>query len=119
MTVGVVVLTLLFFAPGLSLMPAATLGCLVLVAATGLVKLGEFRSMAEFRRREFIWSLLAFVGVIGLGILEGILVAIAISLLTLLVEVDRPPTYAMGRRPGTDQFLPLGTKPDLESFPAC
>lgn len=115
-TVAVVVLILLFLAPVISLMPAATLGCLVLVAAAGLVSLAEFKEMAAFRTREFAWSLLAFVGVIGLGILEGILVAIAISLLTLLVEVDRPPVYALGRRPGTEEFVPLGTKPDLESF---
>lgn len=115
-TVGVAVLTLLFLAPLISLMPEATLGALVLVAATGLIRIAEFRDMALFRRTELIWALLAFSGVIVLGILEGILVAVVITLLTLLAAVDRPPVYALGRKPGTDVFRPLGDHPDDESF---
>ncbi|MCB8986049.1 MAG: sulfate permease [Ardenticatenaceae bacterium] len=116
-TVAVVALILLFLAPFISLMPEATLGALVLVAAAGLVQIGEFREMAQIRRLELIWALLAFSGVIVLGILEGILVAILISLLTLLVQVDHPPVYALGRKPGTDVFRPLGDHPQDETFP--
>lgn len=116
-TVGVVVLTLLVLAPLISLMPEATLGALVLVAATGLIHMAEFRDMARFRRTELIWALLALAGVVVLGILEGILVAVVISLLTLLAAVDRPPVYALGRKPGTDVFRPLDEHPADESFP--
>ncbi|MCA9874761.1 MAG: sulfate permease [Anaerolineales bacterium] len=116
-TVALVALILLFLAPFISLMPEATLGALVLVAAAGLVQIGEFREMAQIRRLELIWALLAFSGVIVLGILEGILVAILISLLTLLVQVDHPPVYALGRKPGTDVFRPLGDHPQDETFP--
>jgi high affinity sulfate transporter 1 len=51
-TAGVVVLTLLFLAPLLGLMPEATLGALVLVAAAGLIKVGEFRAIGQIRRHE-------------------------------------------------------------------
>ena len=117
MTFGVVVLTLLFLAPVISDMPEATLGALVLVAAAGLINIGEFRKMAQFGRREFIWGLLAFFGVIMLGTLEGILVAVLISLLMLIAQADRPPVYALGRKPGTETFRPLQEHPDDETFP--
>ena len=111
-------MTLLVLAPLISLMPEATLGSLVLVAAASLINLGEFRDMARIRRKELIWALLAVAGVILLGILEGILVAVLISLLTLLIDVDRPPVYAIGRKPGTDVFRPLDDHhPDLETIP--
>lgn len=116
-TVGVVALTLLFLAPLISLMPEATLGALVLVAAARLVQIDEFRDMAQIRRTELIWALLAFAGVVVLGILEGILVAILISLLTLLIQVDHPPVYVLGRKPGSDVFRPLGDHPQDETFP--
>jgi len=116
-TVGVVVLTLLFLAPVVSLMPAATLGALVLVAAARLVNLDQFRAMAQIRREELAWALIAFVGVIVLGTLAGILVAVLISILTLIADAARPPVYAMGRKPGTDVFRPLGDHPDDETFP--
>ena len=68
----VAILTLLFLAPLIGLMPEATLGALVLVAAVELVDIEAFRGMAQIRRMELIWALLAFTGVIALGILEGI-----------------------------------------------
>ncbi|MCB0175744.1 MAG: STAS domain-containing protein, partial [Anaerolineae bacterium] len=116
-TVGVAVLTLLFLAPLISLMPEATLGALVLMAAVGLINIGEFKDMAQFRRIELIWALLATGGVIVLGILEGIVVAVIISLLTLLAKVDRPPVYAMGRKPGSNVHRPLDDHPDDETIP--
>jgi high affinity sulfate transporter 1 len=115
-TVGVVVLTLLFLAPVISLMPAATLGALVLVAAAGLINLDEFRAMSQIRVEELVWALIAFAGVIVLGTLAGILVAVLISILTLIAQANRPPVYAMGRKPGTDVFRPLGDHPDDETF---
>jgi SulP family sulfate permease len=116
-TVGVVVLTLLFLAPIISLMPEATLGALILVAAAGLINLKEFQAMARIGRQPLVWALLAFAGVIVLGTLEGILVAVLISIITLIAQADRPPVYSLGRKPGSDVFRPLGDYPDDETFP--
>ncbi len=98
-------------------MPAATLGALVLVAAAGLINLDEFRAMAKIRSEELVWALIAVAGVIVLGTLEGILVAVLISMLTLIAQAARPPVNAMGRKPGTDVFRPLGDHPNDETFP--
>ncbi|MFN2181408.1 MAG: SulP family inorganic anion transporter [Candidatus Promineifilaceae bacterium] len=116
-TVAVVALVLLFLAPVISLMPEATLGALVLVAAAGLVQVGEFRDMAQIRRTELMWALLAFAGVVVLGILQGILFAILISLLTLLVQVDHPPVYELGRNPNSGVFRPLEDHLQDETIP--
>jgi MFS superfamily sulfate permease-like transporter len=98
-------------------MPTATLGALVLVAAAGLIDLDEFRAMAKIRSEELVWALIAVAGVIVLGTLEGILVAVLISMLTLIAQATRPPVNAMGRKPGTDVFRPLGDHPNDETFP--
>jgi high affinity sulfate transporter 1 len=116
-TAIVVIVTLLFLAPLISLMPQATLGALVLVAAAGLVKLSEFRKIARVSRRELVWAIVAFVGVVLLGTLEGILVAIAISLLDLVNEANNPPVYELGRKPGTDIYRPKTEHPDYETIP--
>jgi len=116
-TVGVVVVTLLFLAPLISLMPVATLGALVLVAAAGLIKVGEFRAIAHIRRIELWWSIFAFAGVIILGTLEGILVAVVVSMLDIIYQANHPPVYVVGRKPGTDVFRPLDDHPDDETFP--
>jgi SulP family sulfate permease len=116
-TAGVVVLTLLFLAPLLSLMPEATLGALVLAAAAGLIKVGEFRAIGRIRRHELAWAIITFVGVVFLGTLEGILVAVLISMLDIIVQANHPPVYLLGRKPGTDIFRPLRDHPDDETFP--
>lgn len=117
-TAGVVLVTLLFLAPLISLMPQATLGALVLVAAVGSIKVAEFRKIARFRKVELVWALVAFAGVMVLGTLQGILAAVLLSMLALIYLVNRPPVYALGRKPGTDVFRPLVDHPDDETFPA-
>jgi high affinity sulfate transporter 1 len=116
-TAVVVILALLFLAPVLSLMPEATLGALVLVAAAGLIKVGEFQAIGRIRRHEMVWAIISFVGVVFLGTLEGILVAVLVSMLDIIVQANHPPLYVMGRKPGTDIFRPLRDHPDDETFP--
>jgi len=117
-TAAVVAVTLLVLAGFTSLMPEATLGALVLVAAAGLINLDNFRAIRRIRSTEFVWAIVAFVGVVLLGTLEGILIAVLISVLTLLVQSSFPPVYALGRKPGTDVFRPLSPDhPDDETFP--
>ena len=116
-TAGVVLVTLLFLAPLISLMPEATLGALVLVAAAGLIKLNEFRNIAQVRRTEFTWAIAAFLGVIILGTLQGILVAVIISILALLYLASNPPVYELGRKVGTNAFRALKDHTADETFP--
>lgn len=116
-TVVVVAVTLLILAPWLSLMPQATLGALVLVAAAGLIKIDSFRAIGQIHRAELAWAIVALIGVVVLGTLQGILVAIVVSMLTLVYQANHPLVYELGRKPGTDVFRPLGEHPGDETFP--
>jgi len=112
-----VALTLLFLAPLVSLIPAPALAALVLFAAAGLINLGEFRTISQYRSVELIWAVVAFGGVLVLGTLGGILVAVAVSVLMLLHAANHPPAYVVGRKPGTDTFRSLEDHPEDETFP--
>jgi sulfate permease, SulP family len=116
-TAGVTLLTLLFLAPLISLMPQATLAAVVIVYSVGLIQLPEFREILAVRRTEFIWAIAAFAGVMLLGTLQGILVAIIISLVSLAQQVADPPVYRLGRKRGTNVFRPFSAEhPDDETF---
>jgi len=95
---------LLALAPAISLMPQAALAAVVLTYSVGLIKLGEFRAINAVRATEFQWALIAFAGVLVLGTLRGILVAIIASLLSLLYQANRPAVHVLGRKRGTDAF---------------
>jgi high affinity sulfate transporter 1 len=117
-TVAIVVATLLFLSPLISLLPQATLAAVVVVTSIPLLGTADFRSILRVRRTEFLWALAACAGVVLLGTLQGILVAIAISLLTLFYQANHPAVYAVGRKPGTDVFRPLsGEHPEDETIP--
>ena len=55
---------------------------------------------------EFRWALVACVGVVLLGTLKGILVAVVLSLLSLLHLANNPRVYVLRRKRGTDVFRP-------------
>jgi len=117
-TAGITLVTMLFLAPLVGLMPEATLAAVVIVYSVGLIKLVEFRDVLRVRRTEFIWAVTALAGVVLLGTLQGILVAIVVSLLALASQVANPPVYVLGRKPGTNVFRPLSKEhPEDETFP--
>jgi MFS superfamily sulfate permease-like transporter len=116
-TMGALV-TMLFLAPYIGKMPEATLAAVVIVYSIGLIKPDEFRDILNVRRTEFIWALVAMIGVVALGTLKGILVAIIVSILALAYQVSDPPLHVLGRKPGTNVFRPRSEEhPEDESFP--
>jgi sulfate permease, SulP family len=117
-TAAATLTTMLFLAPLIALMPQATLAALVIIYSIGLIQPAEFRNILKIRRTEFIWALAAFAGVIALGTLRGIVVAITLSLFSLAYQVADPPVYVLGRKPGTNVFRPRSKEhPDDETFP--
>lgn len=117
-TAAMTVVTMLFLAPLIGLMPHATLAAVVIVYSVGLIKLADFRDILETRRTEFVWALAAFVGVMLLGTLQGILVAIVVSVVALAQQTANPPVYELGRKPGTNVFRRHSAEhPTDEVFP--
>ena len=105
-TVAMVVATLLFLSPLISLLPNATLAAVVVVTTLPLLGTTEFRAILRVRRTEFLWALASCAGVVLLGTLQGILVAVAISVLTLTCQANDPLVYVVRRKPGTEVFRP-------------
>jgi SulP family sulfate permease len=117
-TVAIVVATLLYLSPLISLLPQSTLAAIVVVTAVPLLSMAEFRAILAVRRTEFLWALATCAGVVLIGTLEGILIAIAISILTLFYEANHPLVYTLGRKPGTNVFRPRSAEhPEDESIP--
>jgi MFS superfamily sulfate permease-like transporter len=117
-TAGVTLATMLLLAPIISRMPQATLASVVVIYSLGLIKPAEFWSILRIRRLEFLWAIAALVGVMVLGTLNGIVLAIILSLVALAQQVANPPVYVIVRKRGTNVFRPASPEhPDDESFP--
>jgi sulfate permease, SulP family len=117
-TAAMALLTILFFASVIGMMPQSALAAIVIVYSFGLIKPLEFRQILSIRRTEFSWAIVAFAGVVLVGTMKGIVVAIIVSLVTLAHQVANPPVYVLRRKPGTNVFRPQSPEhPDDESFP--
>ncbi|MCE9950707.1 SulP family inorganic anion transporter [Aeromonas allosaccharophila] len=109
--------TMLFLAPLLSWLPHATLAVVVIVYSVGLIQPGEFRKIGQIRMMEFRWAVIACLGVLIFGTLQGIVVAILASLLGLASQTAQPRVYVIGRKPEEDVLRPLSERhPDDETF---
>lgn len=110
--------TLLFLAPVLALMPHATLAAVVIAFSIGLVNPAEMVAIRRVRTMEFRWALVACLGVMVLGTLKGIVVAIVLSLLGLMYLAYDPRVYELRRKPGTNVFRPRSPEhPEDEAIP--
>ncbi|MBZ5572112.1 MAG: SulP family inorganic anion transporter [Acidobacteriia bacterium] len=117
-TAAMALVTTLFLAPLVAMMPQSALAALVIVYSFGLIKPIEFREILSIRRTEFSWAIVAFAGVVLVGTLKGVIVAIIVSLVTLAYHVADPPVYVLRRKPGTNVFRPQSPEhPEDESFP--
>ena len=117
-TAVAVVAVLLFLAPLIHLMPQATLAAVVAVSCAGMIHPREFRGILRTRVMEFSWAIASLIGVVLLGTLQGILVAVVLSLLALMFHANLRPVMVLGRKPGTDVFRPRSKEhPEDETFP--
>ena len=114
---AVVLLCLLLLSRVIALLPQAALGALILVASLSMIKPQAFRDIARVRRLELSWALATLAGVIFIGTLEGILIAVAISILTLFYQANHPPVYAIAYNRAKEIFRRAGENADDETFP--
>ena len=106
-TAGAALATMLFLAPLLGLLPNATLAMIVIVYSIGLIQPAEFIAIRKVRTMEFRWAVVAALGVLLFGTLQGIVVAIIVSLIGLSSQAARPMVHVIGRKRGVDVLRPL------------
>jgi high affinity sulfate transporter 1 len=116
-TAGTAAATMLLLAPLLGLMPHATLAAVVIVYSVGLIQPGEFLAIRQVRTMEFRWALIACAGVLVFGTLNGIVVAIIVSMIGLASQTAHPRVSVIGRKRGTEVLRPLSPEhPDDETI---
>jgi SulP family sulfate permease len=81
---------LLFFTPLLAPLPTVTLGAIIIVASLGLLDVAAFRFLRRVRPSEFWLAVVTAFGVLTVGILQGILVAVMLSLINVIHHISRP-----------------------------
>jgi len=109
--------TLVFLSPALRIIPIPVLGAILAATAIGLIDFTALRQLWRVSRMEFAFALIAIAGPIGLGVLKGVIIAIAATLVYVLRKTMFPRDAMLGRIPGRDGFYKLHRTPEARQVP--
>jgi len=112
-----VIVTLLVLTPVFELLPNVALAAIVMVAGIGLFDVKEMKTLWRLQRADFILMVLTALGVIVIGMLPGILIAVVLSLLDVARRSTTPHTAVLVQVPGTDTFRDSDNVGDGEAIP--
>ncbi|NNE29900.1 MAG: solute carrier family 26 protein [Saprospiraceae bacterium] len=110
-------LTLLFLTPLFYYLPNAILASVIMVAVFGLIDWREVLHLWKVNRRDLAMLLVTFFATLGLGIEQGVLVGVILSLVMIIFQTAYPHHAALGRVKGTDLYRNLERFDDLEDRP--
>ena len=97
---AVIALVLLFFTGPLQFVPLAALGVVLISAALSLLDFSSLRLLWRMDRRECGLSLVTTAGVVALGSINGILIAVALAIVRFVKHTARPSVELLGKEKG-------------------
>ncbi len=113
-----IILTLMFLAPLFSALPEAVLGAIIIQAVVmGMMDVGEMKRLYKVKPWEFLAAMAALLGVMTFGILQGVAIGVALSIVWLVAVSALPYIPELGRKPNTHAFFDLNEHPDHQTYP--
>lgn len=110
-------LVLFFLTEPLADVPITALAAVIIVAAFGLFDVRAWERMWRISPVEFSLSVGTTVGVLIVGVLPGVLLAVGISIMLLLAGASKPHTAVVGRVKELKSFHSVKDYPEAETLP--
>ena len=114
---GILALLLIFGTGLVHDLPVSTLAAIVIVAVLAFIDVVAARRLHKWRRSEFTLAMVAFTGVAVLGVLWGVGIAIALSLLNFIARAWRPHDAVLGRVDNLKGYHDIERYPDARHIP--
>jgi high affinity sulfate transporter 1 len=110
-------LTLAYLLPLISDLPEAVLGAIVVHAVAHLADIDTLRYYARLHSGSIWGALVALFGVLQLGILKGLIFAVALTLVAVMRRLSVPQDSVLGRLAGSGNFVDVDRHPEAEQIP--
>jgi MFS superfamily sulfate permease-like transporter len=110
-------LTLVLLTPLFRGLPHPALAAIVISAMLHLSKPGYLRDLLARDRREFAVAAIVVAGELTLGVLQGIAIGVALSLLMLIYRTSHPRGAVLGQLPGSEAYRDVQRHPEAITFP--
>jgi SulP family sulfate permease len=112
-----VLLTILVLARLFENLPSAVLGAVVIDAMVGLIAFGELTRYYRVNRADWVFYMGAALGIFFVGIIQGILIGVVLSLLLLIARASKPALRRLGRHADSGSYLDVARHEGLETSP--
>ena len=117
-TGAALIILMIVLIPGLFRnLPQPALAAVVITASLSLADIPGTMRLWRQRKAEFGLSVTAFGGVALLGVLPGIAIAVALSILNVFRRAWRPYDTELGRAEGLEGYQDLRTHPQAQQLP--
>src|SRR6516225_272049 len=110
-------LTLVFLTPLFRGMPHPALAAIVIAAMLHLSKPDYLHDLFIRSRLEFALAAIVIAGELAMGVPQGILIGVALSLLMLIYRTSHPQSAMLGQLPGTEAYRDIRRHPEAITFP--
>jgi sulfate permease, SulP family len=114
---AVIALVLLFLTGPIQYLPKATLGAVIVAAALGLVEPDAWRGIARVSRVEVAIAAITMVGVIAVGVLQALLLAVALSVVDAVRRSADPHDAVLGYVERLDRYADVRVHPSARIVP--
>ncbi|NMN71415.1 MULTISPECIES: SulP family inorganic anion transporter [unclassified Rhizobium] len=112
-------LTLIFLTPLFRNMPQPALAAIVIAAMLHLTKPSYLLELLARSRSAFGSTAIVIVGELTLGVLQGIVLGVVLSLITLIYLTSHPKGAELGQLPGTEAYRDVKRHPEAVRFRGC
>ncbi|MFY0654315.1 MAG: solute carrier family 26 protein [Cyclobacteriaceae bacterium] len=99
-----VLMALMFFTPLFYYLPKTVLAAIIITAVIGLIDFSQILKLWNTDRSDFFMLLSTFLGTLFIGIKEGILFGVGLSMVMMIFRTTRPHMAVLGKIPGTSLF---------------
>jgi high affinity sulfate transporter 1 len=117
MSVLFVVVVLLFLTEPMAYLPSSVLAALIVSAAIGIVDVDAWRSLATAGRVSAVIAVITAVGVIAIGILPSLALAVVLSVVEIVARGSRPHDAVLGWVPRLARYADVRFHTDAEVEP--
>jgi MFS superfamily sulfate permease-like transporter len=114
---GVIAAVLVFLTAPVEKLPSACLGAVIVSAAIGLIEPDAWRALARAGRSQVVIAVVTMVGVVAVGVLESLIVAVSLSILDVVMRSAKPHDAVLGYVERLDRWADVALHPRARVAP--
>ncbi|PWT90525.1 MAG: SulP family inorganic anion transporter [Blastocatellia bacterium] len=112
-----IAVVLLVFTPPLAYLPLTALAAILISSSIGLFDFAAMRRYYRLSQPEFRHALIAMLGVMTIGVLQGVVIAVVLAIVRLLLLASKPHDAVLGLLPNREGVANIASEPSAQQIP--